>query len=89
MQRVEAKEQREKEQAKLTSMLLLGHAIATSGTLVKTGVIYGMNPLALNYNQLLAMAPATLAWFKEAAARDHRIGRALDREWGALLAASS
>jgi len=34
--------------AKLTSMLMLSHLIATSGNLLKTGVIFGMNPLALN-----------------------------------------
>ncbi|MCP2329617.1 hypothetical protein HDA40_008124 [Hamadaea flava] len=80
--------QRRLEHAKLTSMLLLGHAIATSGTLLKTGLLFGMNPAALNYNQILALAPATIAWFKEAIARDHRIDRALAREWELLLAES-
>jgi hypothetical protein len=80
-----SREQRQKEHVKLTSMLLLGHSIATSGTLLKTGVFYGMNPLALNYSQVLAMAPVTTAWFKEAIARDHRISHALEREWHELL----
>ncbi|WP_045739522.1 hypothetical protein [Actinoplanes rectilineatus] len=79
------REQRKREHAKLTSMLLLGHTIATSGTLLKTGLVFGMNPAALNYNQLLAMAPATIAWVKEAVARDHRINRALERQWEVLL----
>jgi hypothetical protein len=79
------KEQRKLEHAKLTSMLLLGHTIATSGTLLKTGLVLGLNPAALNYNQILAMAPATIAWFKEAIARDHRINHALGREWEILL----
>lgn len=79
------REQRKLEHAKLTSMLLLGHTIATSGTLLKTGLLFGLNPAALNYNQILAMAPATVAWFKEAIARDHRIDRALGREWELLL----
>lgn len=83
------KEQRQKEHAKLTSMLLLGHSIATSGTLLKTGLIYGMNPLALNYNQILAMGPVTVAWFKAAVERDDRISQALEREWQALLVESS
>ncbi|GAA2216720.1 hypothetical protein ACFY2R_28805 [Micromonospora olivasterospora] len=77
--------QRKLEHAKLTSMLLLGHTIATSGTLFKTGLLFGMNPAALNYNQILAMAPATIAWFKEAIARDHRINQALEKEWELLL----
>ncbi|MFC0864982.1 hypothetical protein ACFHYQ_22055 [Sphaerimonospora cavernae] len=80
--------QRKLEHAKLTSMLLLGHAIATSGTLLKTGLLFGMNPAALNYNQILAMAPATIAWFKEAIARDHRINQALEKEWELLLTES-
>lgn len=82
-------EQLMRERAKLSSMLLLGHAIATSGTLLKTGAFYGMNPMALNYAQILAMAPATVAWLKEAVARDQRISQALDGEWQALLASSS
>ncbi|MEU8004705.1 hypothetical protein AB0B66_26395 [Catellatospora sp. NPDC049111] len=81
--------QRKLEHAKLTSMLLLGHTIATSGTLFKTGVVFGMNPAALNYNQILAMGPATMAWFKEAVARDHRITQALDKEWELLFAESA
>ncbi|MET7397139.1 hypothetical protein ABZS66_27005 [Dactylosporangium sp. NPDC005572] len=80
--------QRKLEHAKLTSMLLLGHTIATSGTLLKTGLLFGMNPAALNYNQILAMAPATIAWFKEAIARDHRISQALANEWESLLTES-
>jgi len=81
--------QRKLEHAKLTSMLLLGHTIATSGTLLKTGLLFGMNPAALNYNQILAMAPATIAWFKEAIARDHRINQALEKEWELLLTESA
>ncbi|MEW2473313.1 hypothetical protein AB0875_05910 [Micromonospora gifhornensis] len=80
--------QRKLEHAKLTSMLLLGHTIATSGTLLKTGLVFGMNPAALNYSQILAMAPATIAWFKEAIARDRRINRALAQEWELLLTTS-
>lgn len=79
------KAQRKLEHAKLTSMLLLGHTIATSGTLLKTGLLFGMNPAALNYNQILAMAPATIAWLKESIARDHRINQALENEWEFLL----
>ncbi|GAA0393570.1 hypothetical protein GCM10009541_40820 [Micromonospora gifhornensis] len=50
--------------------------------------MFGMNPAALNYNQILAMAPATIAWCKEAIARDHRINRALAKEWESLLTES-
>jgi hypothetical protein len=48
-----------------------------------------MNPLALNYSQILAMAPATIAWFNEAVARDRRINQALEKEWRALLTDST
>ncbi|GIF96605.1 hypothetical protein [Catellatospora citrea] len=47
-----------------------------------------MNPAALNYSQMLAVAPATIAWIKEAIARDHRINQALEKEWELLLAES-
>jgi hypothetical protein len=73
------------DRAKLTSMLLLGHAIATSGTLLKTGLVFGMNPAALNWSQLLSMVPVTIAWIAESAARDTRIRRGLDDEWQRLL----
>ena len=76
------------DRAKLTSMLLVGHTIATSGNLLKTGLLFGMNPLALNWAQLLAMAPVTVAWIAESAARDARIRRGLDAEWQRLLAES-
>lgn len=81
-------EQRRLEKAKLASMLLVGHSIATSGNLLKTGLIYEWNPLALNYAQILAMVPVATACFAEAAARDHRISEALEREWQALLSES-
>ena len=74
--------------AKLTSMLLVGHTIATSGNLFKTGVIFGMNPMALNWAQLLAMAPVTVAWIAATTERDARIKRSLDQEWQRLLTES-
>jgi hypothetical protein len=67
--------------AKLTSMLMLGHLIATSGNLLKSGVIFGMNPLALNWAQLLALPPVTLAWIIETLKRNHSIRDKLDEEW--------
>ena len=67
--------------AKLTSMLLLGHAIATSGNLLKTGAIFGMNPLALNWAQMMTMLPVTMAWLNESAKRERTIRKKLDEEW--------
>lgn len=76
------------DRAKLASMLLVGHTIATAGNLIKTGLVFGMNPLALNWAQLLAMAPVTLAWIAESAARDARIRSGLDEEWQRLMVES-
>jgi hypothetical protein len=73
------------DRAKLASMLLVGHTIATSGNLLKTGLVFGMNPLALNWAQLLAMAPAILAWIAESVRRETMISRGLDEEWQRLL----
>lgn len=66
---------------KMTSMLMLGHTIATSGNLLKTGLIFGMNPLALNWAQILAMFPVTVSWVRESTKRDRSIREALDAQW--------
>lgn len=76
--------QRQRETLKLRSMLLVGHSLATSGTLLKTGALFAMNPLALNYSQILTMAPASLAWLRESTARDRRITRGLEETWEQL-----
>ena len=73
--------------AKLTSMLMLAHLIATSGNLLKTGVIFGKNPLALNWSQLLALPPVTLAWISESLKRDRSIRDKLDEEWASTYQA--
>ncbi len=67
--------------AKLTSMLMLGHAMAASGNLLKTGVIFGMNPLAINWAEMLALFPATVAWLRESLKRERTIRDRLDAEW--------
>ncbi len=66
---------------KMTSMLMLGHTIATSGNLLKTGLIFGMNPLALNWAQILMMFPVTMSWVRESIKRDRSIRNALDEQW--------
>jgi len=78
-------EDRRVDRAKLASMLLLGHTITLSGTLLKTSVLFGMNPTAINWAQLLVMAPVSLAWIRECLARDERIDRGLAEEWQRLL----
>jgi hypothetical protein len=75
--------------AKVTSMLMLAHLIATSGNLLKTGVIFGMNPLALNWAQMLALPPVTLAWISQTLKRNRSIRDKLDEEWTSTYQAMS
>lgn len=72
---------------KLTSMLLLGHTIATSGNLLKTGLIYGMNPLALNWAEMLRLVPVMVSWMREIAERNRLIRDKLDAEWASMYRA--
>ena len=83
------KEQVEKERLKLTSMLLLGHMLATAGNVVKVGIIGSMvgpesAPLAINWAELLALLPVTIAFFSESLKRDQQIRSSLDAEWLSL-----
>lgn len=66
--------------AKTASMLMMEHTMATSGSLIKTGAIYHMNPLALNWAQALWMFPVTISWIRESAKRDRRIRASLGAE---------
>ena len=60
---------------------MLAHLIATSGNLLKTGVIFGMNPLALNWAQMLTLPPVMLTWISETLKRNRSIRNKLDEEW--------
>ncbi len=66
---------------KMTSMLMLGHTIALSGNLIKTGLIYQMNPLALNWAQILRWIPLCIFWIKESIERENFLREHLDNEW--------
>lgn len=48
-----------------------------------------MNPLALNWAQMLALFPAAMAWVKESLKRERVIRGALDREWLIMHAANA
>lgn len=80
----ESREDPELAKAKLTSMLALAHGIATSGNLLKTGAIYGMNPLALNWAQMLALFPVAMSWMKESTKRNRAIRDKLNAEWASI-----
>lgn len=75
--------------AKTASMLMLAHTIAASGSLIKTGAIYGMNPLALNWSQALWMFPVTVSWVRESVKRDRRIRVSLEAEWESIYHAGA
>lgn len=77
-------ERHELTKAKTASMLMAGHTIATSGNLLKTGAIYHMNPLALNWAQALWMCPVTFSWITESIKRDQRIKSSLNAEWESI-----
>lgn len=85
----EDRDQAELARAKMTSMLLAGHAIAASGNLLKTGAIYGMNPLALNWAVMLRLFPVTLSWIRETAKRDQTIRDELDAAWMSMYRANT
>lgn len=77
----ENKDEAELAKVKLTSMLLLSHSIATSGNLLKTGIIHSMNPLALNWAEMMMLLPVTISWMRESSKRNQLIRDKLDAEW--------
>ncbi len=85
----EKEESPELTKAKTSSMLMLGHTIAVSGNLIKTGAVYSMNPLALNWAQALWMFPVTVSWLRESVKRDQRISAKLDAEWASIYSTRS
>jgi len=84
----ENKSEAELAKSKLTSMLMLGHTIAASGNLLKTGVIFGMNPLALNRAEFLTLFPVTVSWVNESLKRDRMIRNKLGAEWASMYQAN-
>jgi hypothetical protein len=74
-------EKLEQIKVKLTSMLLLSHTIALSGNLLKTGVIFHINPFMLNWNQILRCFPLMISWINEGIERENMIRAKLDEEW--------
>ena len=85
----EKEESPELTKAKTASMMMLGHTMSVSGNLIKTGAIYGMNPLALNWAQALWMFPVTVSWLRESVKRDQKITTMLDAEWASIYLAHS
>ncbi len=47
-----------------------------------------MNPLALNWAQMLAMFPVTMAWISESVKRERAIRTRVDAEWLSIYQAS-
>ena len=69
---------------KLTSMLALSHTLAISGYLVKSGVLFHIDPLALNWSQMMRCLPLLLSWINQGIEREQSIRDALDEEWRRL-----
>ncbi len=74
-------EDEEEMHAKMTSMLMLGHTIALSGNLIKTGLLYHINPFALNWERMLSFFPVLFSWILESLQQEHLIRTKMDQEW--------
>jgi hypothetical protein len=81
---VNDQEQLTQSHLKLTSMLALSHTLAVSGHLLKSGLVFYINPLTVNWNQILRCVPLLLAWVNEGLEREKTIRKALDEEWQRL-----
>ena len=66
--------------AKTASMLVMSNAIVLSGNLIKTGGIYHMNPLAINWSVVLNMPPLVVSWILDSIKWDARVSQELDAE---------
>jgi len=74
---------------KLTSMLALSHTLAVSGYFVKSGLLFHIDPLTLNWSHILRCVPLLLSWLHEGLEREHTIRSALDDEWRRLYQRSA
>lgn len=70
---------------KLSQMLALTHGLLASGNLVKTA-LYGWNPTALNYAQVLALGKQMISLIKLSSERNATIQEDLAKGWEVLLA---
>lgn len=77
----EAQENLDRLTVKFTSMLLLSHTIAVSGHFIKTGLLFQVNPLTLNWEHILRCVPLLVSWVNQGIERENQIRAALDDEW--------
>lgn len=77
----DAQEHLDRVKVKMTSMLLLSHAISLSGDVMKTGLLFQLNPLFLNWSHLLRFFPLMVCWIHEGIEREKFIRAKLDDEW--------
>ncbi|GAK59544.1 hypothetical protein U27_06529 [Candidatus Vecturithrix granuli] len=81
LQSFDAQEHLDRVKVKMTSMLLLSHAISLSGNVMKTGLLFQLNPLLLNWSHLLRFFPLMVCWIHEGIEREKCIRAKLDDEW--------
>ncbi len=72
-----------KKDAKLASMLTLGHSLTMSGNILKTG-LFGWNPAALNWSELLMLFESFFALYSARRERDQAIDKYLSHNWEVL-----
>lgn len=81
LQSFDTQEHLDRVKVKMTSMLLLSHAISLSGNVMKTGLLFQLNPLFLNWSHLLRFFPLMVCWVHEGIEREKFIRAKLDDEW--------
>ncbi len=69
---------------KLSSMRLVSHSLVASGNLVKTGIIFQMNPLALNYTEIFFLVKSFIKWIYDSVQRNKKIEEILLKNWEEL-----
>ena len=69
---------------KKSNMLMLCHSITSAGNILKT-FLYGWNPLALNYSELLMLIKTTVVTIKANTEYSEWFNRELEKEWKALF----
>ena len=71
-------------EVKLASMRTMAHTLVMGGDLLKVH-LYGLNPAAFNWSQMLALAKAAVATIQATRARDAAIEEHLLNNWTQLL----
>lgn len=74
--------------AKLCSMLLMAHSLSSASNLVKVWM-YGMNPCAINWAELMALVRSFFAFVRAQKERESAIEETLTDNWKLLYASAA